>query len=143
MSLFKTYGLSLVLSVIGFGVSLLIYKWIESYFSNNQTKEKEIKQKLIIQDKNTLFNRLSISIFSASLALVILAPLPYIFEIVFRLLFRLPLKGTTTELIAMLLYISISIIFYFVSLIFIFKWLKKNLNIVWSKMVIKKSDKTH
>lgn len=78
-----------------------------------------------------------ISFFSAALAVVIAAPVPYINEIIFHLLFGFYIKGTVTQFIA-IFYLSIGIVIYFLLVIYIFKWLKKNLSSVWDKMKVKK-----
>ncbi len=119
---------------------MLICKRIDSYLSRNQTKEKGIKQKIIIQDKKTSFRNIINSIFLAGLAMMLAAPYFYISDLVFRLLFPLPVKGTVTQLFA-ILYINIWFLIYFVTLIYAWKWLKRNLNISdWQR---KDNDKIH
>jgi threonine/homoserine/homoserine lactone efflux protein len=122
MSLFKIYGILAVIVVIFIGLSLLISKRINSYLSDDQTKEKEIKQKIIIHDNKTLFRNILDSIFLAALAIMMVAPVIYIFSLVFHLLFPLSPKETATQLIAVI-YITISCITVIVLFIYALKWL--------------------
>ena len=129
-------GIVVVNLIILIWVSFLIYKRIDTYLSKNQTKEKQIS----IQDKKTSFRNIINSIFLAGLAMMLAAPYFYISDLVFRLLFPLPIKGTIATLFA-IIYINIWFLIYFVSLISAWKWLKKNLNISdWQR---KNNDKTH
>lgn len=101
-------------------VSFLISSQIDKYLSKNQTKEKQIN----IQDKKTFLSNIMNSIFLAGLAVMLAAPFLYIGDLVFRLLFPLPIEETSTELFA-IVYINILYLIYFVTLISAWKWLKK------------------
>jgi hypothetical protein len=122
MSFFKTHGISIVIFVILFGVSLLIYKLINSYSSKNQSKEK------VIKEKRRLFRNIIDSIWIGSLAIVMVAPVIYIFDLVFRLLFpSLSPKDDTVVLVTAVIYVTIDCITNMVLFMYAWKWLKKNL----------------
>ena len=142
MSLSKTYGILAVILAISIGVSLLICKRIDSYLSKNQTKEKEIKPKIIIQDKKTLLANVLNYIFWASLTMMILTPFHYIYEIVLLFLFPFPFKETVVESMAILLYIFTTTTIYIVLFIYVWRWLKKNLDLtdLQIKKKIRKAD---
>ena len=64
------------------------------------------------------------STFLAGLAFLLAAPFLYIADLIFRLLFPLPIKETSTQLFA-IIYINILYLIFFVTLISAWKWLKK------------------
>jgi hypothetical protein len=83
------------------------------------------------------------SILLAALAIVIVAPYFYFFDLVFRLLFPSPLNlGIVAQLIA-ILYLLIGITIYFVLVVYTWKWLKRNADSILGRLQIKNNDKTH
>jgi len=113
-------GVVIVDLIILIWVSFLISRRIDKYLFKNQIKEKQIN----IQDKKTSLSNIMNSILLAGLASILAAPFFYTGDLVFRLLFPLPIKETFSQLFA-IVYINILLLIYFVTLISAWKWLKK------------------
>jgi predicted membrane protein len=76
-------------------------------------------------NRKSILGNVIINFFLAAMALMLAVPYYYIFDLVFRLIFPLSLKGTFIQIIAILFFL-IGITIYIISIIYAWKWLKKN-----------------